>query len=93
MNKYQASFKSISDNQYQYGSDEDWELMEELVDKETPKKVEKHRPLENDVKIGNATFKKGTSFLSKCPVCGKFVHKRYHKNYCGNCGQKLDWEE
>lgn len=62
----------------------------ELVDKETPKKVIGQKPLENDVKIGNVTFKKGTSFLSKCPICGKWIHPVYHKNYCGNCGQKLD---
>lgn len=34
MNKYQEMYKHIADNQYQYGTDEDWELFKELVDKD-----------------------------------------------------------
>lgn len=85
MNKYQAAFKSISDNQYQYGSDEDWELMEKLVDKETPKK-----PVIDLDEDGEPYLPRGVKL---CPVCDEYVHKKYNDYYCGNCGQKLDWSE
>lgn len=39
MNKYQKAFISIQDNKYQYGTDEQWDLLKELVDRATPKKV------------------------------------------------------
>lgn len=87
MNKYQAAFKSISDNQYQYGSDEDWELMEKLVDKETPMKPN----YEGDGydKDGNIIYDTWV-----CPSCETRYEVDYDEyKYCPNCGQKLDWSE
>lgn len=65
----------------------------ELVDKATPKKISRAKTLENDVKIGRATFKKGVSLLQRCPSCGEWLHPLYHKNYCGNCRQRIDRSE
>ena len=31
--------------------------------------------------------------IGDCPSCGKFIHKEYHKSFCGNCGVALDWED
>ena len=44
--------------------------------------------VENDVKIGNLTWKAGTT-LYKCDKCSSLVS--YKQNYCSICGQKLDW--
>ena len=27
-----------------------------------------------------------------CPNCGGFIFQTYNYNFCGNCGQALDWE-
>lgn len=90
MNKYQEAFKSISDNKYQYGTDEEWELLQELVDKATPKKPPKEYVVY------------GTYYI--CPSCGYLIetysnmHDKNYKRvvintscYCSKCGQKLDW--
>lgn len=79
MNKYQAAFKSISDNQYQYGSDEDWELMEKLVDKETPDKWN-----ECFGEIICPICGKHWNIIDNCTETFK---------HCPNCGKKLDWSE
>lgn len=100
MNKYQEALEFLrSEDVTAWGNDKiellyfHLDNIEELVDKETPKKVEKSKPLEEDTKIGRCTFKKGTTFLRHCPVCGEVLHLLYHKNYCGQCGTRLDWEE
>ena len=57
--------------------EEDIRLLQELVDKATPKKVDKysrHKDLEP------------TYF---CPICENIVEKE-HK-YCTECGQRLEW--
>lgn len=28
-----------------------------------------------------------------CPTCGKVTHTNFERNYCGECGQRLDWSE
>ena len=28
-----------------------------------------------------------------CPVCGKFILKRYNPKYCGACGKEIKWED
>ncbi len=43
----------------------------------------------NDVRIGNITFKKGTTGY-KCPVCGRIII--YGDKYCKDCGQAILWE-
>ena len=53
------------------------ELAVKALEKQIPKK-----PLEETKFYGNG----------KCPSCGAvFMDKS--TNYCGNCGQALDWEE
>lgn len=67
--------------------------LQELVDKSKPIKVINIGKLDVDIKIGNTTFRKGTNALKKCPNCHKYVNKNYEENYCGNCGQALDWSD
>ena len=53
----------------------------------------------NELKKRNEPMK-ANSFCSssgelgylKCPKCGEILTKDYY-NYCGNCGQKLDWSD
>lgn len=47
--------------------------------------------LKSDIKIGCATFKKGTTVIAKCPTCGNWVRKS--DKYCGECGQALAPDE
>lgn len=92
MNKYQEAFESISDNKYQYGTDEQWELLKELVDKEEPNKVKKQYIIDG--------------WYFRCPNCGNIIIEESNiKNinlkkiaikvnqYCGKCGKKLDWSD
>lgn len=51
--------------------------LDELVDKATPKKIEEPLRLEQGL-------------CGECPRCTAFVQ---NSNYCGHCGQKLDWSE
>lgn len=53
-------------------------------------KVEFER-LEEDVKIGAGTFRKGTTVLSKCSACDGWV--KPGDTYCYHCGAKLDWSD
>lgn len=85
----QNVFKDISKDVLE----EKYKLLKELVEKATPKKVKKSKPLEHDVTIGKAIFCKGTTFLTKCPNCDAWLNPLYHKQYCGKCGQALDWGE
>lgn len=95
MNKYQEPFNNIvveaelMAERCGHKLEEDIKLVQELVDKETPMKISRSKPLLYDVKIGRATFKKGVSLLQRCPSCGEWLHPLYHKNYCGNCGQRI----
>lgn len=97
MNKYQEAFNDIVNNgisvdyfneQTDKNDNENTILIiQELVDKETPKKVkmEKERLL-NDFEIERHL----------CPSCDRQVKSilepEYYIYYCKNCGQKLDWE-
>lgn len=95
MNKYQEAFESISDNKYQYGTDEQWELLQELVDKATPLKPQK----EYVQYVVDGTY-------YSCPCCGYLIDKfcimqdnNYKKiviktsSYCSKCGQTIDWSD
>lgn len=99
MNKYQEPFNNIvveaelMAERCNHKLEKDIKTVQELIDKATPKKVVKSKPLEFDVKIGKATFKKGTSSLRICPSCRKWLNYNYEKNYCGYCGNALDWSE
>ena len=54
--------------------------LKKLVAKETPKKP----------KIDSA--KNGTVYCI-CPKCGENLMLSLDRNYCGACGQKIDWED
>lgn len=84
MNKYQEAFESISDNNYQYGTDEQWELLKELVDKEIAEKpfydaLETDDGDEIEVRV--------------CPNCCETLSFINNFPYCPFCGKKLNWEE
>lgn len=32
-------------------------------------------------------------YIAKCPNCNSRLEHNSLNNYCGNCGQRLDWEE
>ena len=54
-------------------------LLQELVDKATPKKVEEPYKI------------KGEGLpVSECPNCTSFIRGG---NYCVHCGQAIDWSE
>ena len=55
------------------------DILQELVNKATPKKVNKYR---RHTKLEPTYF---------CPICENIVEKE-HK-YCTECGQALDWSD
>lgn len=56
------------------------ERLQELVDKETPKK-----PIEAP--------EQWNKYYWVCPTCEKLNPRVFNLNYCGYCGQKIDWSE
>lgn len=80
MNKYQEAFDVMVNNMGDVGFYTEVTLMQELVDKATPKKV-----------IDKKEELHGMSFI--CPNCGKKVYTNFIRNYCGECGQRLDWSK
>lgn len=100
MNKYQKAFDSIYrklDDLDPYKTwfgesldeDKDLSLIEELVEKETPKETIWGEEIDKEW---------GLHHLGpKCPTCGKFVTRREtffygeEYSYCGFCGQRLKW--
>lgn len=73
------------------GVDEAAEMAIEALEKKIPKNPIKNGALEEDIKIGNAIFKKGTNVLSKCPDCGGWL--RPMQKYCSYCGKAIDWSD
>lgn len=41
--------------------------------------------------IPKKTERPDSTTWAKCSSCGKFLHNS--NNYCGMCGQKIDWSE
>lgn len=91
MNKCQEAlnkaYELISDLDFgsQLKCAEQLKLLQELVDKATPKKLK------------NKTDKDGR-LLWVCPTCGEVYMKFWNdvetiscRKHCDNCGQKLDW--
>ena len=80
MNKYQRALDELDDGFHNLNNndvDKIVAVFKELVDKATPKKVEEPLRLEQGL-------------CGECPHCTAFVQ---NSNYCGHCGQKLDWSE
>ena len=61
-------------------------VLQELVDKNTPKKVKISIAIEYD-QIEEGWYEKHYYY---CPNCNSLVDK---PNYCPNCGQALDWSD
>ena len=93
MNKYQKALGYIVDNFLDdigviYGKPNNLEtecvmVIQELIDKETPKKPVYRQFMRNTPQH---------EFRESCPNCNNvFDYDELGKKYCGNCGQKLDW--
>lgn len=54
--------------------------LQELVSKATPKK-----PIDMS--------KESYDTIGVCPNCGTWCYMEYHSEYCGECGQSLDWSK
>lgn len=80
MNKYQEALNDLwngcPDPKNQSGS---MQILQELVDKETPKKV-KIKEFDNG------------EYGAYCPSCNSGLPFHWKMKYCPSCGQKLDWE-
>lgn len=79
-NKYQKALKRIR-NDYLNNHNPDCDILEELVEKATPKKAKPmYIPL--------------VSTPYRCPCCGTLVKNEIEEfNYCHNCGQAIDWRD
>lgn len=84
MNKYQDALNSLNPNyigEQEYSWRKATEILQELVDKETPMKVtEIYTDEYYCPNCGNETLR------------FKY-HAEYTHKYCLNCGQKLDWSD
>lgn len=57
------------------------------LDKQEPMKVLKIEEMINLACTNEWTY------CGICPNCNEGVYIDEHKNFCGNCGQKLDWRQ
>ena len=55
-----------------------FKIIEKLVDRDEAKQVNKLHP-----------FKA----FGKCPVCNESVNLKHHRQFCGECGSRLDWNK
>lgn len=91
MDKYQEALEFIkSDNVTAWGNEnidkmhECIEVLQESVDKETPKKV-----ITKNKHMGYGTYEE----QSYCSRCGANLTTEYGYAYCHRCGQALDWSD
>lgn len=87
--KYQEAFKRLINDDYVDKSGNqnelDIKLIQELVDKATPKKI----------RYENAP-KPSMAYMYSCPNCGRMLGvncKPTYINYCDVCGIKFDWSD
>lgn len=93
MNKYQKALDYLAENsmyetverrgreiwkEVTHEGIEAQELLQELVDRATPKKL---------------VYKHPFKAFGWCPSCNYSITKRNYPKFCGNCGQALDWSE
>lgn len=92
MNKYQEALDKIAKHTnnprsmyFNLGANEPkkyLDILQQLVNKETPKKVlNKHKEY---------VFPRAYRFSGLCPNCKTHIDSG---KYCPTCGQKLDWSE
>ena len=95
MNKYKEAFAILTDWFHSYTDHngvrvherhitenykEAKQTIQELVEKATPKKLIDMSKEPHDT-------------VGACPNCNKWCYMDYHSEYCGECGQALDWSE
>ena len=76
MNKYQEALEWLMEGNDPYSTE--WDLLEELVEKATPKKVVKWL---ND------------RSMACCPQCGAAEYAEKNPKHCHYCGQAIDWSD
>lgn len=91
MNKYQEALSSVLFTMHNRVKpkalgrceDSNFDLLQELVDRETPKKYEKKEQIVNGISIIHAV----------CPNCGIIIDEFEHLKGCPYCLQALDWSD
>lgn len=93
MNKHQEALDEIyslalpcQEETYKHRSEylrERYDLLKRLIDKETPMKVENIDLYIDDYE----------NYGGDCPKCGYPVNEKREPNYCGECGQAIDWSD
>jgi hypothetical protein len=74
----------------------DCDILQELIDKETPKKPIKKVLIDPYDYDEQGVFK---NKIFQCPNCKNTLVDEYEcidysgQNYCSNCGQRLDWSD
>lgn len=94
MSKYQEALDRLVEGNYLTNREKKQfaNILQELVDKETPKKPKKINAKDNpSVREGSLTYLTGYSYY--CPNCNSFLGNSNIQIsiYCKHCGQKLDW--
>lgn len=72
--------------------EEDIRLLQELVDKATPKKIIKIDKKDIDV-VRKESITDIVGYMWKCPNCKKIFGWLSISPYCKYCGQALDWSD
>lgn len=98
MNKYQEALELLKEYRigeelnvvdkinYNARLDKIIDLLQELVDKATPKKV-------LFIQFHSAYFMSDCYHSGTCPVCKAENDNYYGDKYCRHCGQALDWSK
>lgn len=61
-----------------YDYDDYPKILQVLVDRDEAKQVNHLHPLKS---------------FGKCPSCNKSVHILHHRQFCGECGTRLEWSK
>ena len=103
-NKYQEAFNEIKEHitrkdHWWSVQDERTHLatLQELVDKETPMKVDKKDFLEYDCDDDDYDYFPLMTFYYRCPNRKRKLHRKYELSFeterCPICNQLLDWSD
>ena len=93
MNKYQEALKRLRTNEYLTSREQRqyYNLLQELVNKETPMKPNDVYETKERVYYNEDSFKYEKILNGNCPRCNKELNEFY--DYCIQCGQRLDWSD
>lgn len=70
--------KSQSRNMSIFYTSLSFKIIEKLVDRDEAKPVDHLHPFKS---------------FGKCPVCNESVHLKHHRQFCGECGSRLEWRK